>query len=88
MGPFVRKNVDPDNLDISLSVNGEIKQHSNTSQFIFKTKKLVSFISSVMTLYRGDIISTGTPAGISALKKGDVVEVEIEGIGKLTNFVE
>ncbi len=88
VGPFVRKNVDPDNLDISLSVNGEIKQHSNTSQFIFKTKKLVSFISSVMTLYRGDIISTGTPAGISALKKGDVVEVEIEGIGKLTNFVE
>ncbi|HPI02640.1 MAG TPA: fumarylacetoacetate hydrolase family protein [Candidatus Goldiibacteriota bacterium] len=88
VGPFVRKNVDPDNLDICLSVNGEIKQHSNTSQFIFKTKKLVSFISSVMTLYRGDIISTGTPAGISALKKGDVVEVEIEGIGKLTNFVE
>ncbi|MBN2754061.1 MAG: fumarylacetoacetate hydrolase family protein [Candidatus Goldbacteria bacterium] len=88
VGPFVRKNIDPDNLDIRLLLNGEVKQNSNTSKFIFKTKKIVSFISSVMTLYRGDIISTGTPAGISALKKGDVVEVEIEGIGKLTNFVE
>ncbi len=88
MGPYFTKDIDPDNAVIKAYVNGEIKQDSNTSNFVFKTKKLVSFISSIMTLYRGDVIATGTPPGIGPLKRGDKVEIEIEGIGRLVNIVE
>jgi 2-keto-4-pentenoate hydratase/2-oxohepta-3-ene-1,7-dioic acid hydratase in catechol pathway len=88
IGPYFTKDINPDKVAIKLYLNNELKQNSNTSNFIFKTKKLVNFISKIMTLNRGDIITTGTPAGIGPIKKGDKVEVEIEGIGKLTNFVE
>lgn len=88
IGPYITKDINPDNVNIKLFLNGELKQSSNTSNFIFKTKKLISFISKIMTLNRGDIITTGTPAGIGALKKGDKVEIEIDGIGRLINFVE
>lgn len=87
IGPYFTKDINPDKTGIKLYLNEEIKQNSNTSNFIFKTKKIVSFVSKIMTLNRGDIITTGTPAGIGTLKKGDKVEVEIENIGKLTNFV-
>ncbi len=87
IGPFIETEADPENLIIKTTLNGEIKQNSNTSNLIFKVPKLVSFISKVMTLHPGDIIATGTPSGISPMKKGDRVDVEIEGIGKLTNFV-
>ena len=87
IGPFIETDIDPTNLTISTYLNGERKQHSNTKNLIFKIPKLISFISQVMTLYPGDIIATGTPSGINPMKKGDKVEVEIEGIGKLTNFV-
>jgi 2-keto-4-pentenoate hydratase/2-oxohepta-3-ene-1,7-dioic acid hydratase in catechol pathway len=86
-GPYVVKDINPDKQDIKLYVNGEIKQDSNTSNFIFKTRKIVSFISQVMTLNRGDIISTGTPAGVGPLQRGDKVEVEIGEVGKLVNYV-
>ena len=69
-------------------LNGELKQSSNTSNFIFNVKTLVIFISKIMTLNRGDIITTGTPAGVGPVKKGDKIEVEIEKIGRLINFVE
>ncbi|MCX8093881.1 MAG: fumarylacetoacetate hydrolase family protein [Candidatus Goldbacteria bacterium] len=88
IGPYFTKDINPDKVNIKLFLNDELKQNSNTSNFIFKTKKLISFISKIMTLNRGDIVTTGTPAGVGPLKKGDKVEVEIDGIGRLTNFVE
>ena len=87
IGPFIETELDPSNTEISTFLNGERRQHSNTKNLIFGVSKLVSFISSVMTLLPGDIISTGTPSGISPMKPGDVVEVKVEGIGTLKNQV-
>lgn len=87
IGPWIETDLDPDNLDISLKLNGETRQSSNTKHFIFDTKYLVSKISEIMTLYPGDIITTGTPQGIGAMKSGDTVEITIEGIGTLKNTV-
>jgi 2-keto-4-pentenoate hydratase/2-oxohepta-3-ene-1,7-dioic acid hydratase in catechol pathway len=83
-----KQNLEPNNLKIQLCVNGELKQNSSTSEFIFKVEKVISFISKIMTLNPGDIITTGTPPGVGQIKKGDVVEVNIEGIGTLSNCVE
>ncbi len=88
VGPVIETELDADDTEITLKLNGEIKQHSSTSNFIFKTRKLVSLISRVMTLYPGDIITTGTPSGIGPMKPGDKVEVKIEGIGTLINTVK
>jgi 2-keto-4-pentenoate hydratase/2-oxohepta-3-ene-1,7-dioic acid hydratase in catechol pathway len=87
LGPDIVSNINPDNLDIKLYVNDKIKQSSNTNQMIFKPLYLVSFISQIMTLLPGDVILTGTPPGVGPIQKGDVVVVEIEGIGRLTNGV-
>ena len=87
LGPRIAKDIDPTNLTIATRVNGVIKQNSNTNQMIFNAFKLVSFISAIMTLLPGDVISTGTPPGVGELRVGDVVEVEIEGIGILRNTV-
>jgi len=87
LGPRIVKNIDPTNLAITTRVNGVTKQSSNTNQMIFNAYKLVSFISDIMTLLPGDVISTGTPPGVGELQVGDVVEVEIEGIGILRNTV-
>ena len=87
LGPKVVKDVDPDKLDIKLLLNGEIRQSSNTSNMIFKVDRLVSFISQIMTLEPEDVILTGTPRGVGPMQLGDVVEVEIEGVGKLSNKV-
>ncbi len=87
LGPFIETELDPSNLHISTYLNGEIKQSSNTSMLIFSVPKLISFISNVMTLLPGDVISTGTPSGIGQMKKGDTVEIHIEGIGILRNHV-
>jgi 2-keto-4-pentenoate hydratase/2-oxohepta-3-ene-1,7-dioic acid hydratase in catechol pathway len=87
IGPEVVATVDPSKLAIKLYLNGEIKQSSNTSDMAFPVDYLVSFISQHMTLEPQDVILTGTPAGIGPMKVGDVVEVEIEGIGKLSNKV-
>lgn len=73
--------------DICTRVNGEVRQKGNTADLIFDAKQLVAFISSVMTLEPGDVISTGTPKGIGSLEVGDVMEVEIEGLGVLKNAV-
>lgn len=88
IGPKIVSDLDPHNLDIQLRLNGEVKQKSNTKNMIFKVDELVEFVSSIMTLYPGDIISTGTPPGVGQLEKGDIVEAEIEGIGVLKNHVE
>jgi len=85
-GPWIAK-IDPSNAAIQTRVNGVVKQKSSTSDLIFGVPKLVEFISGVMTLEPGDLIATGTPPGVGMLQKGDVVEVDIEGIGVLKNFV-
>ncbi len=87
LGPFIVTNISPENLNIKLILNGEVKQNSNTSQMIFSPTYLVSYLSKVMTLFPGDVIITGTPSGVGELHPGDRVEVEIEKIGKLINKV-
>lgn len=87
IGPYIVTDINPDNLKIALFLNGQLKQSSFTSNLIFNVQKLVSFISKVMTLFPGDIITTGTPSGIGPLKHGDKVEVVIEKVGRLRNFV-
>ncbi|MEX0873899.1 MAG: fumarylacetoacetate hydrolase family protein [Actinomycetota bacterium] len=87
LGPHIVTDLDVGKLGIACRVNGETRQESNTSDLIFGPASLVAFISSVMTLLPGDVIITGTPAGISPLADGDMVEIEIEGIGVLSNPV-
>ena len=87
LGPRVVSDIDPDNLEIKLYLNGEVKQSSSTREMIFKPFFLVSFISQVMTMNPGDVILTGTPPGIGPMQKGDTVVVEIPGIGRLTNKI-
>ncbi|WP_406659663.1 fumarylacetoacetate hydrolase family protein [Methanolobus sp. ZRKC3] len=89
VGPFIVPAVDfePDNASIRTKLNGEIMQDSSTSNLIFDVSYLIEFISGIMTLEVGDIIATGTPPGVGEIHPGDVVEIEIEGIGNLRNEV-
>jgi len=87
VGPWIETDLDPDDLLIESYLNGERRQSSRTAQFIFKVNVLVSFISEIMTLEPGDLIITGTPAGVGPMKPGDEIEVRIEGIGSLKNIV-
>ena len=86
LGPYIDTGVDSSNLQVELFLNGERKQSGNTRELLFSIPHLVSFISGVMTLLPGDVIATGTPSGIGAMKPGDVVEVKIEKIGTLKNY--
>jgi 2-keto-4-pentenoate hydratase/2-oxohepta-3-ene-1,7-dioic acid hydratase in catechol pathway len=87
VGPGIVSGLDPSDLAIATRVNGAVKQSSRTSQMTFPPAFLVAYISRMMTLFPGDLILTGTPAGIGPLSPGDVAEVEIEGIGVLMNRV-
>lgn len=87
LGPWIETELAPDRLKIETYLNGELKQSSNTAHLLFGVPKLVSFVSEVMTLYPGDIITSGTPSGVGPLRSGDLVEVRIEGIGALRNPV-
>jgi 2-keto-4-pentenoate hydratase/2-oxohepta-3-ene-1,7-dioic acid hydratase in catechol pathway len=87
VGPCIETDLDPANVNIETWLNGELKQQGNTSDLIFPVPQLVSFASQVMTLLPGDIIATGTPAGIGPMKPGDTVEIRIEPIGTLRNYV-
>ncbi|MCX5707523.1 MAG: fumarylacetoacetate hydrolase family protein [Candidatus Omnitrophica bacterium] len=87
IGPWIETSLDPSNLKISCLLNDKIKQDSCTANFIFPIDHLISFISRVMTLLPGDVISTGTPSGVGPMRPGDRVEVQIEGIGSLTNRI-
>jgi len=87
VGPWIETEIDPTCLQLETFLNGERKQASNTSNLIFPPRRLVSFISQIMTLYPGDVIATGTPSGIGPMNVGDTVEVRIEGIGNLVNRV-
>jgi len=87
-GPWIATDLDPLDLSIKLYLNGEVKQDGRTSDMIFNVYEIVSFVSKIMTLEPGDVIATGTPPGIGPIKDGDEVIVEIEGIGKLLNYVK
>lgn len=87
IGPYIVSGINHSSLDIKLLLNGEAKQSSNTSNLLWNVNELVSFISNVIPLYPGDVVTTGTPSGVGPMKAGDVVEVIIEGIGTLRNRV-
>jgi len=87
VGPWVETDIDPLNVKVESYLNGDLKQSSNTRELIFTVNRLVSFISGVMTLRPGDIISTGTPYGVGPMQPGDIIEIRIEGIGSLKNKV-
>jgi 2-keto-4-pentenoate hydratase/2-oxohepta-3-ene-1,7-dioic acid hydratase in catechol pathway len=87
IGPCIETELDPANLALETRLNGVVKQQTRTSELIFPVDELVSFISQVMTLLPGDVIATGTPSGIGPMLPGDIVEVTIEGIGTLRNYV-
>jgi 2-keto-4-pentenoate hydratase/2-oxohepta-3-ene-1,7-dioic acid hydratase in catechol pathway len=88
LGPWVALGLDPAALEVECRVNGVRRQHGRTADLLFAVPALVSFISSIMTLEPGDVIATGTPAGVAPVVPGDLVEVEIPGIGTLANRVE
>ena len=87
LGPCIETEVGPNDLRITTRLNGAVRQDGRTSMMVFDCAFLIAFITSVMTLLPGDVILTGTPAGVGPLAAGDVVEVEIEGIGILKNVV-
>jgi len=87
IGPWIETEADPDNLKLETYLNGELRQSVSTGDLLFGISRLVNFISGVMTLLPGDVIATGTPSGVGPMKPGDVVEVRIEKIGTLKNFI-
>jgi 2-keto-4-pentenoate hydratase/2-oxohepta-3-ene-1,7-dioic acid hydratase in catechol pathway len=87
LGPWVQTELDPSDIEVACRVNGEVRQSGRTSAMAFPPPVLVAYVSQVMTLLPGDVILTGTPAGIGPLAEGDQVEVEVEGIGVLANRV-
>ncbi len=87
LGPWIETELDPADVLLTCSVNGQMRQMGSTRDMVFPVARLVAFISAVMTLEPGDVILTGTPAGVGPLLDGDEVSVEIEGIGVLTNPV-
>jgi 2-keto-4-pentenoate hydratase/2-oxohepta-3-ene-1,7-dioic acid hydratase in catechol pathway len=88
LGPAIDTELDPlEGLSIICRVNGDIRQTGSTADMVFGVGELVAHVSSIMTLLPGDVILTGTPAGVGPIEAGDTVEVEIEGVGVLTNPV-
>jgi 2-keto-4-pentenoate hydratase/2-oxohepta-3-ene-1,7-dioic acid hydratase in catechol pathway len=86
VGPIVSDAVDPyAGVTVTTRLNGTVKQHGTTTDFIFNIATLLRYISAVMTLNPGDLIPTGTPAGVGPMQSGDVVQVEIGGLGSLRN---
>jgi len=87
VGPYVVTGLDPLDLKVLTRVKGEVRQSGRTSALAFTVPFLLRYISNVMTLEPGDLLATGTPAGVGPLRDGDTVEVEVEGVGTLRNFV-
>lgn len=87
LGPCIAVGLDPSRLQVEGWVNGQRRQGASSSDMIFSVADLIAYVSSVMTLLPGDVISTGTPAGIGTLVAGDTVTVKVEGVGELTNPV-
>jgi 2-keto-4-pentenoate hydratase/2-oxohepta-3-ene-1,7-dioic acid hydratase in catechol pathway len=87
IGPWIDTHLDPSDVLVTCHVNGQLRQMASTRDMIFPVAQLMAFVSSIMTLEPGDLLLTGTPAGVGALAAGDEVRVEIEGLGALTNPV-
>jgi 2-keto-4-pentenoate hydratase/2-oxohepta-3-ene-1,7-dioic acid hydratase in catechol pathway len=87
VGPWIVTGLDPSDLELRTEVNGDVKQHSRTSLMIHDVGAIIEWISAVMTLLPGDLILTGTPAGVGPIEDGDTVSISIEGIGTLSNPV-
>ncbi|MBQ2961604.1 fumarylacetoacetate hydrolase family protein [Methanobrevibacter sp.] len=87
IGPFIETELDPLNQKIRTKVNGEIKQNSSTSQMIFSPQEILSYVSQTMTFNPGDIIATGTPPGVGPMEADSIVEITIEDIGTLKNYL-
>jgi 2-keto-4-pentenoate hydratase/2-oxohepta-3-ene-1,7-dioic acid hydratase in catechol pathway len=87
LGPWIETDLDPVDLELTTRLNGEVRQHAKTSDLTYGPAGLIAFISQFMTLLPGDVVLTGTPAGVGPMQPGDRVEVEIEGIGTLSNQV-
>ena len=87
VGPWIETEMDPNSVGVETRLNGEVKQKGNTADMAFPVAFLIRYISEIMTLYPGDLIATGTPAGVSRMKPRDTVEVEVAGIGILRNEV-
>ncbi|MDQ1681800.1 MAG: hypothetical protein QOC60_1568 [Frankiaceae bacterium] len=87
LGPWLETAIDPSDVGITTTLNGVVKQHARTSEMIFDVASIVAYVSTVMTLLPGDIILTGTPAGVGPMSPGDAVSITIEGIGTLDNTV-
>lgn len=85
LGPYLVTDLDPNNLELKTYLNGRLMQHDNTKNSVFSVQQILNYLSQCMTLYPGDIVSTGTPKGVGPMKPGDVVQVEVEGIGRLRN---
>jgi len=87
LGPWVETELDPIDIRVETRLNGEIRQAAQTSDMVFGVAELIEYITEFMTLLPGDVLLTGTPEGVGRLSDGDVVEVEVEGIGTLSNPV-
>ncbi len=87
VGPVIAVGLDPDDVLVETRLNGEVRQHQRTTDLIFNTSEIVSYVSRYVTLSPGDLIFTGTPGSTKAMANGDVVEVEVEGVGVLHNTV-
>jgi 2-keto-4-pentenoate hydratase/2-oxohepta-3-ene-1,7-dioic acid hydratase in catechol pathway len=87
IGPHIETELNVSDISVKTSVNGVVKQLGRTSQMVFSIEFLIRYISNMMTLNKGDVIATGTPSGVSKLESGDICEVEIDGIGVLSNSV-
>jgi len=87
IGPHIETDVNPSGIKVESYLNGERKQSSTTANLLFSVPRLVSFVSGIMTLLPGDIISTGTPFGVGSMLPGDRIEIRIDGIGSLNNAV-
>ena len=87
LGPWIETDADPADLELTTVVNGELRQQARTSQMLYDVPALVEYVSTVMTLLPGDVLLTGTPAGVGPLEDGDEVSVTIETIGLLRNTV-
>ena len=87
LGPWIETEFDPADALITCHVNGEMRQMASTRDMLFNVRQLIAYISSIMTIEPGDVLMTGTPAGVGLLQPGDVVQITIEGLGTLQNPV-
>jgi 2-keto-4-pentenoate hydratase/2-oxohepta-3-ene-1,7-dioic acid hydratase in catechol pathway len=87
IGPWIETDIDPNDVVVETRLNGEVRQHASSVDMVFGVATLIEYITSFMTLLPGDMIMTGTPEGVGKLAPGDVVEVEVDGLGTLANTV-